>query len=361
MVCIAAFLALLVLSAISAKYRVLLKKAWYCVTRRVTFRPCDTTFGEDIKASLLAPLALRAPSWVKPAAAAITVFAWLMVISTVVSLYVLVRSGLNLAVYGTCNKQNSEACSLAAASCAIGVEHPTFTQSLFSGDVIGAFRNEFTEMADTIATIPSRFRDWEPTNYVAPYASYKNGYNPALPTALDVIDPGCVICAQLFRNIGESGLSDNVNLTYLLYPILQDDGTPKFPYSIKIAHLLTAIRIYEYDRDGGTVASPTDWRLLEKIFVGTRPGTEVTNQLWLNEFASPEVADAALRDWLTEFGYTPAQINAVFELAESDEVAQIVADGRVVVRDEIRTVTIPTLITEGRMFRGLATVDQLAP
>jgi len=359
MVCIAAFLVLLVLSAISAKYRVLLKKAWYCVTRRVTFRPCDTTFGEDIKTSLLTPLALRAPSWVKPAAAAITVFAWLMVISTVVSLYVLIRSGLNLAVYGTCNKQNSEACSLASASCSIGVEHPTFTQSLFRGQVLTAFRNEFTEMADTISTIPSRFRDWQPENYVAPYASYKNGYNPALPTALDVIDPGCVVCAELFRNVTESGLGDTVNFTYLPYPILNEDGTPKFPHSITIANLLTAIRISEYD--GGPAANPTDWRLIEKIFVGKRAGTDITNQAWLNQFASADMADAELRTWLAEFGYSPQQIDEVFALSHSEQVADIVAQGRVVVRDEIRTVTIPTLIVEGRMFRGLATIDQLRP
>jgi len=359
MVCIASFLVLLVLSAISAKYRVLLKKAWYCVTRRVTFRPCDTTFGEDVKTSLLTPLALRAPQLVKPAAAAITVFAWIMVISTVVSLYVLVRSGLNLAVYGTCNKQNSEACSLAAAQCGIGVDHPTFTQSLFRGDVVGAFRNEFTEMADTISTIPSRFRDWQPADYVPPFASYKNGYNPALPTALDVIDPGCIVCAQLFQNVVESGLSDTVNFTYLVYPIMNDDGTPKFPYSVKIANLLTAIRITEYDN--GPAANPTDWRLLEKIFVGTRPGTEITNQAWLNQFASEADADAELRSWLGELGYSSEQIADVFALADTEQVAQIVAAGRAVVRDEIRTVTIPTLLVEGRMFRGLATVDQLRP
>ncbi|MCL1801635.1 MAG: hypothetical protein FWG25_09805, partial [Promicromonosporaceae bacterium] len=228
MVCIAAFLVLLVLGAVSAKYRVLLKKAWYCVTRRVTFRPCDTTFGEDLKNSILAPLALRAPRWVKPASIAISVFAWVMVISTVVSLYVLARSGLNLAVYGTCNKHHAEACTLAAASCSIGVEHPTFTQSIRQGDIIGAFVNEFTEVADTISTIPSRFRDWQPEEFLPPFASFKGGYVPGQQVILEVIDPGCGICAELYKNIVESGLDATSNMAYLVYPIMEIDR-PHFP------------------------------------------------------------------------------------------------------------------------------------
>jgi len=357
MVCIASFIVLLVMGAISAKYRPLLKKAWYCVTRRVTFRPCDTTFGDDVKTMLLAPLALKAPQWVKPAARAITVFAWLMVITTVVSLYAVVRSGLNLAVYGTCNKQNAEACSLGALSCSIGVEHPTFTQSLFRGHIVTAFRDEFTNLADTIATIPLRFRDWAPENYLPPYASFKGGYNPALPTALDVIDPGCIICSQLFKNIEETELANHFNIAYLVYPIPNEDGTPHFPHSFTIANLLTAIRIHEYGTERAN--DPTDWKLLERIFTGYRPGDVVPNQQWLNEFATPETAHEQLVQWLNEFGYSPAEIDEVFVLADSQQVADIVAQGRDVVRNEIRTVTIPTLLVPGHMYRGLATADQL--
>jgi len=361
MICIASFIVLLILGAISAKYRVLLKKAWYCVTRRVTFRPCDTTFGDDVKTMLLAPLALRAPRWVKPAAFGIEVFAWLMVISTVVSLYVLARSGLNLAVYGTCNKQNAEACSLASASCSIGVEHPSFTQSIRRGDIVGAFRNEFTSLADTFQTIPSRFRDWEPTNYLQDFASFKNGYNPNLPTALEIIDPGCVICAELYQNIVASGLDQSVNLSYLPFPILEEDGSPHFPNSVMISNLLTAIRIHEYEQNNGPAPDPTDWKLLSRIFTGMRPNVELSNQSWLNTLASPEAAEQQLRDWLAEFGYSPAEIDQVFELSHSQQVADIIEQGRYTVREEIRTVTIPTLLTPGTMHRGLVSVERLQP
>ena len=358
MVCIASFLVLLVLGAISAKYRVLLKKAWYCVTRRVTFRPCDTTFGEDLKNSILAPLAIRAPQWVKPASVAITVAAWVMVASTVISLYVLARSGLYLAVYGTCNKQNTEACSLAAASCSIGVDHPTFSQSLFRGDVVGAFVNEFSDITETLATIPSRFRNWDPDAYLPPFASFKDGYVPGQQTILEIIDPGCGVCAQLFINIEEAGLDQVSNMSYLVYPIM-DGGEPHFPHSVMIANLLTAIRVHEYD--GGPSDRPTDWLLLEQIFTGVRPGTAVSNQFWFNELATPAMAEQQLHDWLLTFGYSESEIAEVFALADSAQVAEIVADGRVVVRDVIRTVTIPTLLTPGRMHRGLASVNSLTP
>jgi hypothetical protein len=358
MVCIAAFLVLLVISIFSAKHRKLLKKAWYCVTRRVTFRKCDTTFGEDVKNSILAPLAIKAPQWVKPASIAITTFAWVLVATTVISLYVLFRSGLFLAVYGTCNPQRADACVLAAASCSIGVEHPSFSESLFRGDIIGAIRNEATDVADAFATIPSRFVNWNPDEFLPPFASFKDGYSQGQETILEIIDPGCGVCAQLFINIGEAGLDQVKNLSYLVYPIMNGD-VPQFQHSVTISNLLTAIRIFEHT--GSPTDNPTDWLLLERIFTGFRPGTDVTNQFWFNELASVEAADQQLRAWLAEFGYTDEQIADVFDLANSQQVADIIAAGRIVVREDIRTVTIPTLLIPGTMHRGLVSVDRLQP
>lgn len=60
MLCVASFLVLLLLSAVSARFRPLAKKAWSCTSRRLTLRPCDTTFRDEVKNTLLAPLALRA-------------------------------------------------------------------------------------------------------------------------------------------------------------------------------------------------------------------------------------------------------------------------------------------------------------
>ncbi|MDR2723578.1 MAG: hypothetical protein LBB54_07650, partial [Cellulomonadaceae bacterium] len=265
MLCIASFIVLLFLSAVSARYRKLLKKAWYCVTRRVTFRPCDTTFGEELKNSILAPLALRNPRAVKPASIAIETAAWLMVVSMVVSLYLVIVGALNLIAFGTCNRTNPEACALAAESCAIASDEPTFWESIRSGDIGEAFSNEINGLGTTIRAVPNRFRNWDTDNYLPEFASYRGGYREGLPTAIEVIDPGCAFCAQLFRNMTESGFDQTHNITYIVYPIYRH-GEPNFPNSPLVAQYLTAVRVFESDGTHGNPNNPGDWAILGQIF-----------------------------------------------------------------------------------------------
>ncbi|QZN87049.1 hypothetical protein [Cellulomonas sp. C5510] len=357
MLCVAAFVVLLVLGAVSAKYRALLRRAWGCVSRRVTFRPCDTSFREDVKNSLLAPLALRSPRLVRPASIAIEVTAWAMVLSLVVSGYVVARSGLNLVAYGTCNKENPQACSLSATQgCSIDSQTPTFAASLLDGDVVGAFRNEFSSLADTITAVPGRFRTWDGAQYATSHASYLGGYRDGLPTALEVIDPGCQFCAQLFTNIEESGFAEANNLTYIVYPITLS-FVPKFANSPLVAQYLTAIQLLE-SADGAPADDPTDWFILEQVFTGSREdGTGW--QVWLNEQASPEQAEAQLQAWLAEAGYDQDAISEVDALADSARVEEAIAQGRAVVEDEIRTLTVPTLIANGDLHLGVVETTDL--
>ncbi|GAB95456.1 hypothetical protein KILIM_020_00240 [Kineosphaera limosa NBRC 100340] len=358
MLCIAAFIVLLFLAAVSAKYRRLLRRAWSCVTRRVTFRPCDTTFRQDVKDSLLAPLALRAPRLVAPASVAIEVVAWVMVLSLVVSLYIVARSGLNLAVYGTCDKADPAACSLSATQgCGIGSARPGFGESLRSGDVIGAVRNEAADVGDTVSALPRMFRSWDAAEYALPQASYQGGYRDGRPTALEVIDPGCQFCAQLFANVRESGFAEKNNVTYIVYPI-GSDLLPRFANSPLIARYLTAVRLTE--AQAGTHANnPTDWLLLENIFVGRRPDG-VAWQTWFNEDASPQEATAQLQAWLAGAGYDQAAIAQIAELAASDRVRDVIAEGKRVVDDDIQTVTIPSMIADGRLHMGAISAQDLA-
>ena len=78
MFCIAAFIILVVMAAFSARYRRYVGTAWNCTWRRVTFRPCDTTFKQDIKDHLLAPVAARRPGLVKPASIGLEILAVLV-------------------------------------------------------------------------------------------------------------------------------------------------------------------------------------------------------------------------------------------------------------------------------------------
>ncbi|WP_298744944.1 hypothetical protein [uncultured Microbacterium sp.] len=356
MVCVVAFLVVLVLSAVSAKYRALLGRAWGCVWRKVTFRPCDTTFREDVKSSLLAPLAIRHPRWVKPASVAIEIVAWLMVLSLIVSLYLLGRSGLNLFVYGTCDKQDTQACALAAESCSIDGGTPTFGDSLARGDVLGAFGNEFSSLGETITAVPSRMKTWDAADFAPENATYLGGYRPGLPVAVEVLDPGCRFCAELFRNMAESGFAETHNLTYLAYPISSSLGS-KFPNSPLVASYLAAVQSYEADL--GHLTGPTgDWAILEQLFTGDAPdGTSW--QEWMND-ADPDAARVQLQAWLAEAGYDAAAIAAIDALAGSDAVAGVLAHTRTVVESDIRTVAIPTLIAGGGLHTGLVGVDTLS-
>ena len=129
MFCIAAFIVLLFMAAVSAKYRRYLSKAWHCTFRRVTFRPCDISFKDEVKGRLLARVAVRKPKMVKAASIGLEIAAFLVIVLTVWSLYVVVKSGLNLYVYGTCNPSNAASCSLGAEACSIEEVKPSFIDS----------------------------------------------------------------------------------------------------------------------------------------------------------------------------------------------------------------------------------------
>ncbi|WP_295820443.1 hypothetical protein [uncultured Microbacterium sp.] len=361
MVCIVAFIVVLVLSAVSAKYRRLLGTAWGCAWRRVTMRPCDTTFRDDVKNSLLAPLALRAPRLVRPASIAIEVVAWLMVLSLVVSLYLVGRSGLNLFVYGTCDKQNAQACSLAAQACSIDAGQPGFWESIGEGDVFGAFGREFASVGDTIATIPSRLRTWDAADFASADATYLGGYTAGRPTALEVLDPGCRYCAQLFRNMRDAGFDGTHNVTYLAYPIRGGFGD-KFANSQLVATYLAATRAFEAERaaagaSNAAAAQTGDWYILEQLFT-TQASDGATTQEWMNA-ASAADATQRLQQWLTDDGYTADEVARIVTLTGSPEVAASLQHARDVVENEIRTVSIPSLIAGGRLHSGLVEVDTL--
>ncbi|TFC93094.1 MULTISPECIES: hypothetical protein [Cryobacterium] len=352
MFCIAAFIVLIFMAAVSARYRRYLRTAWNCTLRRVTFRPCDTTFKQDIKDHLLAPLAVRSPKLVGPASVALEVVALLVILTTVWSAYVVVKSGVNLYVYGTCNKQDSASCSLGAEACSIPDQTPTFGDSLLSGDVIGAFGNDFASLAETFSAIPSRMQNWEAEEYLPANASYLSTFDAQRGTALEVIDPGCTYCLQLFNNIEESGFDDRMNLTYIAYPIASDDGY-KFENSLLVTQYLEALRLNP--REGAK--TPVDWEILRRIY--TEDNDKGVSWQSVINGAEPDVATALLQDWSAEFGLTAEQVATVASVAASDEVADIIAANTRLVEESIHTVKIPSIIFDGRRHDGLVSVDDL--
>ncbi len=352
MFCIAAFLVLLVLGAFSARYRGYLRRAWGCTVRRVTFRPCDTSFSQDIKDHLLAPVAARRPALVRPAAIAIEVAALLIVVTTILSAYVVAKGALNLWVYGTCDKANAEGCALGAKSCSIGALEPTFLDKVLALKVVDAIGGEVADVAETIGAIPDRLRTWDTAEYLPPNVTWRTGFDPARPTALEIVDPGCSVCAKLAANLREAGFADRYNLAYVAYPIPDLAGT-RFPNSGLVVRYLEALRLHPVA--GAEV--PLDWQLLEQILSGTDPSGEPW-QIVVNR-ATPEEAAKLLEGWLGEFGLDAAAIEAIAAEADSERVASIIEANQALVRETIGTRKIPTMIFDGSRHDGLVDVDGL--
>src|SRR5690606_7627926 len=128
----AAFIVLIFMAGFSAKYRGYLKQAWGCTFRRITLRPCDTSFKDQIKNSLIAKVAVRAPRLSKATDIGLEVAAVLVIVLTIWSLYVVVKGGLNFFVYDTCYPANAAACSLGADACSIGTAKISFVESIKS-------------------------------------------------------------------------------------------------------------------------------------------------------------------------------------------------------------------------------------
>ena len=103
MFCIAAFVVLFICGIFSAAYRKLARKAWHCVLRRITFRPCDINFSEEMKGKLLGKIILIHPRLARFLDRWIDVFAWIFAILSIWSLAAVSLAGLNLLIYDTCD------------------------------------------------------------------------------------------------------------------------------------------------------------------------------------------------------------------------------------------------------------------
>ncbi len=348
MVCIAAFIILCVLSLgvavlsvfrrdVGKKYWATFKKAWGCVAKKLTLRKCDTNFKEDVKNSILRKVVLKRPKLVKPISIGIEIAAVLIVLITAWSLLTAVKSGLALFVYGTCNVSDPSSCSLdASESCSID---GTEAHGLWDG-----FVNYWVEFGEVIAGIPARLRHWDAAEYVPEdFAHYYGGYLEGRPVALEVIDPGCLVCRDSFRNQLESGFFEKYNVALLPYTIGNHESGYKFANSKLITQYIIA-------------APDSAWLIIEKVFTGEDAvGREY--QVAFNSSYSPEEAEAVLRGWLKEFGYKAEEIEEIAELAHSEEIENRMNSYKGIVEERIKTKKIPTVIYDGKRHSGLFKKD----
>jgi hypothetical protein len=356
MFCIAAFIILAIISVFSARYRKLAKKAWSCTLRRVTLRPCDTSFKEETKNKLLSHVAKKTPRLVKTADVGIEVASFALVVLTIWSVLVVLEAGLNLFVWGTCAPSNASSCSLSSESCSINTVDKNLWQLTAEGKPIDWFVNQANNLGNTISNIPTRLQNWDATKYLPQNATYYNAFEKSKPTALEVIDPGCIVCQHLFKNIKSTGFQDKYNLTYIAYPIKNPDipGKYKFANSYTVTQYLESLRINPLP--GQKI--PTDWQILERIYTGSAAGG-ISNQIKINTMLDTRQTKELIHAWLKEIGYNDVQLVQIDSDANSQKIANIIKQNQDIVNNKIKTVKIPTLIFKGQLHSGLVNTGDL--
>lgn len=345
MVCIAAFIILCLVGIfvaflsifrrdIGKKYWAVFKKAWGCVGKKVRLQKCETNFKDDVKNSLLSKVVLKHPTWVKPLGTAIEVSAILIVFITIWSLVEAVKAILALWVFGTCNVSQPASCALGAEVCGIDAEEPK--------NPLEWTGRWFGEWGEIFANIPDRFHDWQAEDYLVEPYTFVTKYQDNKPLALDVFDPGCVVCMQSYRNQKSSGFFEQYNVVPMIYVIELPDGTPKFNNSDLIARYVHAANLLDTNYAA---------RIIDRLF--TESDKDGINYQTALIDVSREAAEKTLKTWLKDFGAEANKVTKIANAAQSDEVTEIMSQIRDTVDNKLHAKGIPTLIYNGKKHNGL--------
>jgi len=218
------------------------------------------------------------------------------------------------------------------------------------------FVNEANNLGNTIANIPTRMQSWDATKYLPENETYYTKYDKSKPTALEMIDPGCQVCAHLFKNIKESGFEKKYNLTYIAYPIKNPNvsGKYKFENSYVVTSYLESIKIHPLK----SLKTPADWQILERIFTW-RDSEGAPYQIKINSMMDANQTKHLLSGWLKDIGYSSDAVKQINTESSSKTVADIIKNNQDIVNNKVRTVKIPTIIFDSRRHDGLVTVNDL--
>lgn len=351
MVCVAAFIILCLVGVfvaflsifrrdIGKKYWAVFKKAWGCVGKKVRLQKCETNFKDDVKNSLLRKVVLKHPKWVKPLGTAIEVGAVLIVFITIWSLVEAVKAILALWVFGTCNVSQPASCALGAEVCGIDAEEPK--------NPLEWTGRWFSEWGEIFTNIPDRFHTWQAEDYLGEVSySFLSNFQDGKPLALDIFDPGCVVCMQSYRNQKENGFLTRYNVVPLVYPIPLPDGGYKFANSELISRY-----IYAADLADTTYAT----KIIDRLF--TESDANGINFQSALKAMNAEEAEKTLRMWLKDFGATEAEISSLAELVHSESVDEQMAKIKDIVENQIHAKGIPTSLYDGKKHNGLYKVSE---
>lgn len=333
MFCILVFIVFLLLFPIfgifSKKYREFFKKSWSCAFKKMTFKACDVNFGEEIKTKLISKIIFKYPKLGKFLDKTATLWVTIFILINIGSLVYLANGALNLWVYDTCSPTNGESCSLGGEACSVNSDK---APSVF----------------ETISRIPDRLKDWKVNEYISPTATYYLTYDNSKQDALEIIDPGCEYCKKLWDNIKSGQIEQRYNLTYLVYPIPENNDY-KFRFSYLIASYMEALKIENLPVSGQPLHS-TDWLLLDKIFTDYSNKYKTNMQNAINTLYSKEEVVEIIHGYLREFGYSEDQIAYIDSLTNSDQVKTALSEQKSITEDKVKTIKIPTFMYNGNRY-----------
>ena len=340
MVCIAAFIILLLIGIFVAiisifkrdfgkRYLKALKKAFHCFGKKVRLQKCDTNFSDDVKSLLLRKIILKKPKLVKPLSITIEIASILLVVLTIWSVIEAAKAGLSLWVFGTCNVSQPSSCALGADSC--GLDEDSL--------------NWFTEWGEIFSNIPDRLRNWDAAEYEFNTA-FITGNEESGNVALSIIDPGCSVCLQSYKNIqsSETFLEDH-ELRVVLYPIRNTNGELRF----KNSELITRYILATNQKTGTDEYSA---KIINRIFTEYDENGDIYQSLFNNQLSEDEAADL-LASWLAEWRINAADIAEITNLTNSDEITTKLNYNIELVNSQIKPKGIPTMVYNGKKHLGL--------
>ena len=354
MVCIAAFIILCLMSVIVAFLSIFrrdigkrwwktFKKAWGCVGKRITLQKCETGFKDDIKNSILSKVIVKKPKLVKPISVSIEVVSVLIVLVTVWSLVEGAKAGLALWSLGTCNVQRPESCTLGAEVCSIdgdsGPKNPI--------EAIGYW---FSDWGEIFSAIPDKFRDWN--NEQLDFAGITIGStDESAKKAIDIFDPGCIVCLQSYRAQKESAFFDKNKVLMVPFPIQDGDGHYKFTNSELIVRYILATDKQGIPEGYKGEYSPA-FKIMDRIFAEKNADNK-NYQTLFNDYYDNSEAEAELLKWLEEFGYNENARKEITERTKSQEITDAIAKNNDIVTNNIHAKGIPTMIYNGSKHTGM--------
>ncbi|MFH0770356.1 MAG: hypothetical protein V1926_03175 [Candidatus Peregrinibacteria bacterium] len=359
MFCIAAFIIFAVLGIFSAAFRPLAAKAWHCTIRRVTFRPCDIDFSEEVKGRLIGKIILTHPRLARFLEHWIDWLAFAFVVLSIWSLVYVFNAGLNIWVYDTCRPANVESCSLTGEACGVNRYSVSLIDAIREHRMNEWMAGPFVRFIEAVSRIPDRLRYWEARDFLSPSATFYRPKEDSKPYALEVLDPGCTFCRKLLGNVLEAGFEERYNFSYLLYPIpdAKKASGYKFSKSLLLASYAEAAKMVPLTTSSAT-DPPPDWQLLKKIFTEIDPDG-IALQMKFNLTFTTEEAEARLKKMLAEIGYGAEAIRHIAILAHGEDTAHSLLEQKVIVEDRLRTVKIPTFLFGGRRYDHVVDVKTL--